>query len=391
MERLGIAVVYNRYVNRGGEDEVFESEAHLLRSYGHKVVEVIGNTVVPKTVGERVRAACDAIWSVEWRAMFYEAIQRKGLDIVHVHNFFPVMSPSILYAAEEAGVAVVFTLHNYRLLCAKATMYRAERVCDACLNRVVAWPAVLHGCYQESLSKTAVVAAMLAAHRLFHTWERRVDMYIALTEFARRKFIEGGLPAEKIVVKPNFVHPDPGPGDHQGGFALFVGRLSPEKGVRTLVSAWRRLRGIPLKVAGEGPLMEEVEEAIGREGLGDLELLGRRPREEVLQLMQEARVLVFPSECYEGFPMTLAEAFACGLPVVASRRGAMAEIIEDGRTGLLFEPGNAGDLAAKVAWAWRHPRKTAEMGREARREYEQKYTAERNYERLMEIYRAVTA
>lgn len=233
---------------------------------------------------------------------------------------------------------------------------------------------------------SGVVAAMLTTHRALGTWARGVDVYIALTEFARRKFMEGGLPAEKIVVKPNFVHPDPGPGEGKGGYALFVGRLSPEKGVRTLLRAWERLKGIPLKIVGDGPLQAEMEDLVRGGGLEGVEMLGRRPREEVLGLMREAGVLVFPSECYENFPMTVAEAFACGLPVVASRLGAMAGIVEDGRTGLLFAPGDAEDLAAKVAWLFSHPEELARMRREARAEYEAKYTAERNYQLLMEIY-----
>lgn len=213
-----------------------------------------------------------------------------------------------------------------------------------------------------------------------------MDLYIALTEFARRKFVEGGFPAERVVVKPNFVHPDPGPGDRGGGFALFVGRLAPEKGVRTLLAAWRHLPGIPLKVVGDGPLAGEMRAVVAREGLRGVDLLGRLPREVIFGLMRRARVLVFPSEWYEGFPLTLAEAFACGLPVMASRLGAVDEIVKDGRTGLLFEPGDPEDLAARVDWAWSHPGAMAAMGQEARRVYELEYTAERNHERLMEIY-----
>jgi glycosyltransferase involved in cell wall biosynthesis len=189
------------------------------------------------------------------------------------------------------------------------------------------------------------------------------------------------------VVKPNFVHPAPEPAEHEGDYALFVGRLSSEKGIRTLLWAWRMLKGVPLRVVGDGPLREELEGFAEREKLKDVEVLGRKPREEVLHLMREAQILVFPSEWYEGLPLTIAEAFACGLPVIASRLGAMAEIVEEERTGLLFGPGDAQDLAAKVEWAWLHPKEMAEMGRQARREYEAKYTAERNYEMLMDVYR----
>jgi len=226
---------------------------------------------------------------------------------------------------------------------------------------------------------------MLTFHNILRTWENQVDVYIALTEFARKKFVQGGLPEEKIVVKPNFVHPDPGNGEHKGNFALFVGRLSAEKGIRTMLSAWRLLKSVPLKIVGDGPLMSEVKAQIERERLA-IDVPGRLPREEVFSLMRQASFLVFPAECYENFPMTIAEAFACGLAVLASRLGAMAELVEDGQIGLLFEPGNPEDLAARVAWAWAHPEEMRRMGKAARQEFEEKYTAEKNYQMLMQIY-----
>ena len=383
---MKILLVHNHYQQPGGEDAVFWAEVELLRNRGHEVITFVENNARLNGMNP-MKAATNAIWSRESLVRLRTIIQEHRPDVAHFHNTFLMISPAAYYACKEAGVPVVQTLHNYRLICPGALLMRNGRVCEDCIGTAVPWPGVVHGCWRGSKAQTGVVAAMLAVHRLLGTWSDKVDLYIALTEFARQKFIEGGLPAEKIVVKPNFVHPDPGLGEHRGDFALFVGRLSQEKGVRTLLAAWRKLKGIPLKIAGDGPLMEEVQGVIVREGLDDVELLGRQSRAEVLKLMQQAQVLVFPSEWYEGFPMTLAEAFACGLPVVASRLGAMAEIVEDRRTGLLFEPGDAEDLAAKVEWAWSHPRKMAEMGREARQEYERKYTAERNYEMSMEIYR----
>ncbi|WP_242009941.1 glycosyltransferase family 4 protein [Rhodothermus marinus] len=352
---------------------------------GHEVIPFVEDNARLNGVNP-LRAAVNAVWSRESQERIRQFIRERKPDVAHFHNTFLMISPAAYYACKEEGMPVVQTLHNYRLICPGALLMREGRVCEECVGRAVPWPGVLHGCWRGSRLQTSVVAAMLTLHRAMKTWTEQVDCYIALTEFARRKFIEGGLPAEKIVVKPNFVDPDPGMGKHEGNFALFVGRLSPEKGVRTILQAWRLLEGVPLKVVGDGPLRAEIEAFVRREGLEQVEVLGRRPREEVFRLMQEARVLVFPSEWYEGFPMTIAEAFACGLPVIASRLGAIAEIVEEGRTGLLFNPGSPEDLAAKVEWAWAHPRELAEMGREARREYEQKYTAEKNYEMLMAIY-----
>jgi glycosyltransferase involved in cell wall biosynthesis len=242
----------------------------------------------------------------------------------------------------------------------------------------------VHACYRDSHAATGVVAAMLAFHRALGTWGL-VDLYVALTEFSRRKFIEGGFPAEKIMVKPNFVYPDPGTGEGKGGYALFVGRLSPEKGVRTLLKAWRLFDGrIPLKIVGDGPMADEVADAAA--GLRRVECLGRRSHDEVYALMGKATCLIFPSEWYEGFPLTIAEAFACGVPVITSRLGAMAEIVENERTGLLFDAGNPQDLAAKVDWAWSHPREMERMSQEARNQYATKYTVGRNYQMIMDIY-----
>jgi glycosyltransferase involved in cell wall biosynthesis len=226
---------------------------------------------------------------------------------------------------------------------------------------------------------------MLTTHRGLRTWTEQVDTYIATTEFARDKFIQGGLPAEKLIVKPNFLYPAPDPGEVQGNYALFVGRLSPEKGVGTLLAAWKRLKErIPLKIVGDGPLAGEVADAT--KDLEEAEWLGRRPRERVLALMKEASVLVFPSTCYENFPVTILEAYAVGLPVIASNLGGMSSLVDQGRTGLRFRPGDPEDLAAKVEWAAVHPGERASMRSEARAEFEARYTAERNYTMLKEIY-----
>jgi glycosyltransferase involved in cell wall biosynthesis len=220
---------------------------------------------------------------------------------------------------------------------------------------------------------------MLGVHRAARTRSRMVDVYIALSEFARRKFIEGGLPAERIVVKSNFVAPGPGAGDGRGGYALFAGRLSEEKGVRLLAKAWEVLGDLPLLVAGDGPLKSVVWPA-------GVTTLGKVSQSRVLELMREARVLLFPSICYECAPMTVLEAFSCGLPVIASNLGSVPEFVTHGRNGLLFRPGDSEDLVRQVRWAFDHPERLLAMRSAARREYEDKYTPERNYKMLMETY-----
>jgi glycosyltransferase involved in cell wall biosynthesis len=385
MPPLKILLAHNFYQQAGGEDVIFTAEAALLRQHGHEVVEYREDNWHIQEMN-RLALTAQTIWSRPAHRKLLQLVRDVHPDVIHFHNTFLLISPSAYYASQEAGVPVVQTLHNYRLFCPAATFFRDGQVCEDCLGKTPPWPGVMHACYRGSCSQTTVVAALLTVHRALKTWREQVDCYIALTDFARRKFIEGGLAAEKVAVKPNFVHPDPGMKDSQGRYALLVGRLSPEKGLRTLLQAWQGIRDIPLKLAGDGPLMDEVRAVVQAQTLGAVEVLGRRPQQEVLDLMHGASFLVFPSEWYECFPVTLAEAFACGLPAVVSSLGAMAEIVENGRTGLHFRPGDPEDLVAKVEWAWGHTREMTVMGREARRQYEQKYTAERNYQRLMEVY-----
>lgn len=381
---MRLLLVHNSYQQPGGEDQVVASELELLASHGHEVARYSAHNDAVEGLS-RLRLAFRTIWS--W-ATYWELralIRRERPELVHVHNTLPLMSPAVYYAAGAERVPVVQTLHNYRLLCPQALLLREQRICEDCVGPRVPWPGIVHGCYRESRSATTAVTGMLSVHRMLGTWTRKVTRYVALTEFMRAKFVSAGFPAERVVVKPNFVAPDPGVGCHGGGYGLFVGRLSPEKGVRTLLRAWAQLGGrIPLKIVGDGPLQH-----LAHGSTPGVEWLGRLDHESAVALMKEATVLAFPSECYEGFGTTIVEAFATGLPVVASNLGAMAEIVADRDTGLLFKPGDALDLAAKMEWTLGHPVEMKEMGCHARAEYEGKYAAERNYQLLHEIYERV--
>jgi glycosyltransferase involved in cell wall biosynthesis len=382
-----VLLLHNHYQQPGGEDEVFAAEGALLEACGHRVLRhVLHNDSVAEM--RRPALAKATVWnSVVYREI-RALIRRDRPQVAHFHNTFPLISPAAYYAARAEGVPVVQTLHNYRLLCPNALFFRDGGVCEDCLGKMVPWPGVAHACYRASRSSSAVVAAMLTAHRTLGTWKAAVDSYITLTEFARQKFIQGGLPAEKIIVKPNFVHPDPGSGQGRGRYFLFVGRLSQEKGVDTMLAAWKRLgEKVPLKIVGDGELAPEVAEAAER--LNEVEWMGRQPKERVLALMKDARALIFPSVWYEGFPMVIAEAYAVGLPVIASNLGSMSSLIDHGHTGLHLHPSDPDDLAAQVEWVSMHPAELRRMREEARREFEAKYTAERNYKYLMDIYRAV--
>jgi glycosyltransferase involved in cell wall biosynthesis len=386
---MRVLLVHCRYQIRGGEDECVEFERRLLQDAGVEVdLYEDDNRRLDET--GRLSAAIDTVWSRRSWLAIRERLRAKPYDVVHVHNFFPLISPAVHHAAQAEGCAVVQTLHNYRLLCPNGIFFRDGHVCEDCLGRSVAWPGVAHACYRGSRPATAAIAAMLAGHRLLGTWRSKVDAFIALNEFGRRKFIEGGLPAERIVVKPNFVTPDPGVGDGKGGFALFVGRLTPEKGVATLLEAWRRLDGrFPLKIVGDGPLIEEVSQAAA--ALPGIEFLGRRPLAEFYDLAGRASFFVFPSTWYEGFPRVIMECFARGAPIVASAIGPIAELVTDGVTGVHFRPGDSEDLAAKVARLLAQPDALAAMRGAARTEFETKYTAEIALDRTLAVYERAVA
>ena len=381
---MRILSVHSNYRIRGGEDESRAAEELLLQRMGHQVNRYEENNQRMETL-HPLNAATRTIWSTEAYQILRDKLINNPCDLIHVQNFFPIISPSIYYAAKTQKTPIVQTLRNYRLLCPNALFFRDGKVCEDCMGKVVPFPGVVHACYRESHAASGVVAAMLTVHRTFQTWDRMVNVYIALTEFARQKFIEGGLPADKIVVKPNFVYPDPGEVEDKGEFALFVGRLSVEKGIDTLIAAWRDLgKSVPLKIIGEGPLEKLVIEASQQNS--SIEWLGRKPLPDVYDLMGKAKMLIFPSKWYETFGRVAVEAFAKGTPVIASKLGAIAEIVDHGRTGLHFQPGDAEDLARQVDWALKHPSKLIEMGHEARAEFEAKYTAKKNYRRLLEIY-----
>lgn len=381
---MRILSVHSNYRIRGGEDESRAAEELLLQRMGHQVNRYEENNQRIETL-HPIDAATRTIWSTEAYQILRDKLINNPCDLIHVQNFFPIISPSIYYAAKTQKTPIVQTLRNYRLLCPNALFFRDGKVCEDCMGKVVPFPGVVHACYRESHAASGVVAAMLTVHRTFQTWDRMVNVYIALTEFARQKFIEGGLPADKIVVKPNFVYPDPGEVEDKGEFALFVGRLSVEKGIDTLIAAWRDLgKSVPLKIIGEGPLEKLVIEASQQNS--SIEWLGRKPLPDVYDLMGKAKMLIFPSKWYETFGRVAVEAFAKGTPVIASKLGAIAEIVDHGRTGLHFQPGDAEDLARQVDWALKHPSKLIEMGHEARAEFEAKYTAKKNYRRLLEIY-----
>lgn len=379
---MRIICAHNFYLQPGGEDTAYKMQVELLREQGHQVFVYERHNRELETLSP-FTGAIEAVWSQRTITELSKLLDDSGAELVHFTNTFLRISPAAYHICKSRGAAVVQDLHNYRLLCPAANFLRNGKPCEDCLGKTFAWPAIQHACWRASRPQTAVVALGKTIHQGIGTWHTKIDRFVALTNFARQKFIQGGLPKEKITVKPNFVHAGP-PQSQRENFALFVGRLSEEKGVVPLLAAWENL-DIPLKIVGDGPMQTQVKQAAQRSG-STIEWLGRLEPSQVTELMARARALIFPSICYEGMPLSILEAFASGLPVIASKLGAMQEMINDKYNGVHFEAGNPQDLAEKVNWFWAQPTLLTEVSQNAHEEYIKKYTPEANYELLMDIY-----
>lgn len=375
---MKILIVHNSYQYRGGEDAVVEAETAMLRGYGHEVESYLRHNDELQSMPAAL-AAADTFWSRRSAGDVERICRRFRPELIHAHNTFPLISPALYQVASRLRIPVVQTLHNFRLVCPQAMLLRKGRVCEDCLGRVP-WRAVTRRCYRESALQSAVSAGMLAVHRALGTFDKCITRFIALNHFSRARFIAGGLPAERISVKPNFYASNCLPQWNERAGGLFAGRLSFEKGLDVLTRAAQSLSGCSVRVVGKGPLEAETGRTFGQG------FLGPRTQQEVVELLQKSLYLVAPSTCYENFPLVVVEAFASGTPVIASRHGSFAALVDEGLTGLLFTPGDPDDLARKMAWAEEHPEEMKRMGRNARKEYERKYTREENYRLLMEIY-----
>jgi glycosyltransferase involved in cell wall biosynthesis len=392
---MRLLLVHNYYGSSApsGENIVYEAERDLLRAHGHQVAEFTrtSDELNRNLFPGQLRAGLTAPWNPMALRAVRRAIEHERPDVMHVHNTYPLLSPAIFRAVRGTATATVVTLHNYRYFCASPVLMRQGQPCTLCLDRRSSMLAIRYGCYRGSRAATLPLAVMSALHRRLGTLTKDVDRVVALTSFQKNLLVRAGLAAEGIEVKPHFLAAPPGvrPWADREGEVLYLGRLGPEKGVRALVEAWAGWRdGAPrLDLIGNGPERGALEEAIGRERLGGrVGLQAALPFEAAQDRLANARLLVLPSVCFEGFPLVIREAYAHGVPVAASRLGALPELVREGEAGVLFEPGEPADIQRTVAAAWGNQALLAEMGRRARAEFEAKYTAEIAYRRLMEIY-----
>lgn len=382
--------VHARYRLAGGEDEVVEAERRLLTEAGVEVSQVIFDNAdmrESRSLAGDLRLAGSAIWSRSAERRVSAAIAAGSPQVMHVHNTFPIASPSVYTAAAKRGVPVIQTLHNYRFICPAATLFRSGRVCTDCVGRLVPWPAVLHACVRGSRPQSAVAAATVAVHRARRTFSKGINAYLALTSFQRQVMIDGGLPGRRIRIVPNFLEPDPGPGTDIRKGIVFAGRLAPEKGIAVLLDAASRVPGV-VRIIGSGPLSSAVETAASA---GDVAYLGSIAHASVIEELKRSIALILPSVWFEGFPLVVLEAFASGTPVIASKIGSLAELIDDGVTGLLARPNDAGDLATKIRWASDHPDEMRRQGLNARQRYATEYRGANHLAALADAYQSVIA
>ncbi|WP_339868293.1 glycosyltransferase family 4 protein [Pseudohongiella nitratireducens] len=387
---MRVLFVHNFYGSEApsGENVVFEAEKNLLEQQGH-TVEVFtreSDEIRAQAFWGSVKGAAAVPWNPFSALALRKRVEDFQPDVVHVHNTFPMISPSVFHTIGRRA-ARVLTLHNYRLLCPAAIPMRDNKVCTDCIQRRSVLPALQHGCYRGSRLATIPLAANVALHRMLATWRCQVEAFVALSEFQKDLMVQGGLPAEKLHVKPNFYAGNPCvvPYEKRTPYVVFVGRLGQEKGVHTLIDAWRFWGDAApeLRVVGDGPLREELQHRA--QGLS-VRFLGQIPAEDAQAQIANASLLVLPSECFEGFPMVIREAFAFGTPVAVSRIGPLPSIVDDGVSGVVFEPANSVSLLSSVQSVMSNPAELAEMSRSAREAFDSLYNEHANYEMLMDIY-----
>ncbi len=384
---MRILIAHNRYQQPGGEDAVVKTEFNLLKDFGEEVrlYERTNDEINHYSVVQKI----NFLWNMGWSEDSYNDIRRVlkefSPEVVHFHNIFFTLTPSVYQACRDEDIPVVQSLHNFRLLCSNGLFFRNNKVCEECLDHKNLWRGVYYGCYRNSRLMTALMVRMLKDHWDKRTWLDQINLYIAFTEFSRCKYITAGIPPEKIAVKPH-VNPNHSSWENSDkGYALFVGRLAPEKGVKVLLEAWKKRPLLPLKIVGDGPLATELKKEA--QNIKQVEFLGFVSQDRCGDYMKGAKFLLIPSLCYENFTRVVAESYSYGIPVLASSLGGFPEVVLDKETGLLFRPGDADDLLTKIEWFLSHENYRSSMQQNIRKVYATTYGARKNYETLMDIYK----
>ena len=382
---MRILLLHNKYKYVGGEDKVFETEGELLSNHNHQVERLVFDNSLIETGLDKMLSGIMGVYNFKSANVVNKKIKEFKPDILHVHNFVPLASPSIFYVAKRHKVPVVLTLHNFRLICPSATLYHNQRIYEKSVRSIFPIDAIIKGVYRNSILQTAGVAMMTSIHNLLGTWRNKIDKFITMTAFAKSKFLESrvNVSPDQFMLKPHFIE-DPGIGrETREDFFLFVGRLSEEKGILVLLNAFKN-SDLKLVIIGDGPMQAEVESVVKERN--NIQHLGFQPKAVIMDNLKRAKALIFPSTCYESFGLTIIEALATGTPVIGSRLGGTAEIVKDKFNGFLFEPGDERSLIRTLHELKNHDLKA--LSANARESYLERYTPELNYKILMDIYNA---
>ena len=386
---MNVLLIHNYYQNPGGEDKVFKNEYNLLKSNNVNVSKFIVNNNEIE-LNNKFMVGINSIWSFYYYKKLSKILKSNNYHIVHVHNTHAKLSPSIYYACKNYGIPVILTLHNYRICCPKATLFRKNNVCELCVKRHFPYHGIYYKCYHNSILHSIILSLSIAFHKKIGTYRQTINHYIALTNFSRNIFVKAGIPRKKISVKPNFIVSDSSFSKRNKKYFLFIGRITKEKGIKTLLRTWALNKDYPLKIVGDGDLKEYVKHEIKQKSLKNVEYIGHISSEDtIIKLLRNSYCLIVPSLWYEGFPMTIVESFNTGTPVIASNIGSLSEIVQHKNNGLLFMPDDAHDLSLKVKWAWNNENYINLYSINARKEYEKKYTSQENFNQLMAIYNKV--
>lgn len=390
MKKDTVLIVHNYYKVPGGEDSVVRNEGKLLRDNGHKVVIYSrdNHEIDKKNILKKIMLPFESVFSIKTYREIKEIIKREKIEIVHVHNTLPLISSSVYYAAKNCGVPVVQTLHNFRLLCPGATFTKGNIICEECLEKGLMC-AVKSRCYRKSFIQTIVLVLNLVFHRIIGTY-KKVDAFISLTEFNKKKFI-GLLPEDKIFVKPNFVNQNylENSDNEEKGYFLFLGRIDEIKGIDLLLESWKDIKDVKLLIVGKGPYEEKAKEYVRVNNMNNIEFLGYKDKHEVLEIISKAIALIIPSQCYEGFPMTIVESFSLSVPVIASDIGNLSTIIKDGNNGLLFKYNSYKELSKKINDLLYNKELRSDLANGAKNDFNNKYNEVINYKILTDIYNSI--
>jgi glycosyltransferase involved in cell wall biosynthesis len=392
-------MVHNFYGSSGpsGENVSFLAERDLLKKLGIEVIEFVRHSDSIRSLGAAGTLIGGIVtpWNISSALSIRALAKSTKPDIVHVHNTFPLISPAIFWSLKDLPCANVITLHNYRLFCAAGIPLRSGEVCTTCIDSRSVIPGLRHACYRCSVAATVPLATSIALHRRIGTWKRCVDAFITLSNFQRELVTKAGLPRGRVHVKPHFYPGQPHeiPWGDREDKALFVGRLSGEKGPEVLLEAWHLLgEAAPaLDLIGDGPDQDALRARVKEYSLKRVRFLGALSFSETQERIARSKLLLVPSIWYEVFGMVVREAFAYGVPVGASRIGALTELVDDGVNGVLFEPKAAGQIAESIRFLWSHPTSLERMSAAARQTYLKAYTEDANGEILKGIYASATA